>query len=260
MALLRLSALIGPLILASGTAAQSLAVPGGESSSLALELGLLRHGQSDAAASPLRYTGSVPAVALVYARAGARTRLEVDATFALGKLTAMTTESSYPREDVWLGRLGVSWLRRVGRLAGGRVGLLAGGQLSGHAGFRIHRYSSVDSESFADLIAPLSLAGGWEWRARPDVRVFHRLAVPLMGVVMRTPYGGLKFTPPLEAAWPGEIIGVDHALALETVLSRRIGLRAVWTFTHLRHDDPREIRLAGHLLSAAAALRWGGDR
>ena len=104
----------------------------------------------------------------------------------------------------------------------------------------------------------VEVAGGLDWRPRPGVRLHERLALPLAGVVMRTPYGGLKRIPDARFAAPGEILGLHHSLAVERDLGPRAALRAAWAFALLRHDEPREVRFAGHRLTAAAVVRWGG--
>lgn len=249
------------LVLGSGSAAAQTA-PAGHGSGLSLELGLVRHGQSDLSASPLRYTGSLPVVGLRYDRSGRSGRLEVEAGFAAGGLTSGITAGSYPREDAWLGRVAVRWLRPVGRVLDDRVTLLAGAGLSGHAAFRVHGYTAWQSENFADLLAPLELMGGWEVGTgrTGETRIDQRVAVPVAGLVMRTPYGGLKSVPPVEFARPGELTGFDHALSIARRAGGRLGLRATWTITVLRHTDPREIRLATHRVTVAGELRWGGER
>ena len=163
--------------------------------------------------------------------------------------------------DTVMATLEARWLRRVATIAGGRIDLLAGGQVAAHASVREHLYgpgASGGSEHLADLIAPLEVAGGLDWRPRPGVRLHERLALPLAGVVMRTPYGGLKRIPDVRFAAPGEILGLHHSLAVERDLGPRAALRAAWAFALLRHDEPREVRFAGHRLTAAAVVRWGG--
>lgn len=241
------------LFLASGSAAQV-----GPSGGIVVDLGLLRRGQSDRAASPLRYTGTIPTFGLSYSGDRLGGRLEIGAVFATGDLSSGITASGLPHEDAWVGRIGVRYLRPVARKWGGRLALLAGGQLAAHGSFRVHHYVEDGTESFADVLAPLQIAGGWDWGPGP-MHAGQRLAVPIAGLVMRNPYGGLKYVPPVEIALPGELVGLDHELFVDRSAGR-LALRVTWSFVLLRHPDPREIRLAEHRLTLGAVVRPGATQ
>ena len=230
-------------------------------SALSLDFGVVRHGQSDRSASALRYSGTAPVIGLGYERVRSRSRLELGASFAMGTLTSTITEANVPREDAWLGRLGLRYLRRVATAAGHRMTLLAGGQIDAHALFRIHHYIEQGTEDYADLLVPLQLAAGWEWAfggAAAGTRIGQRLALPVLGLVMRTPYGGLKYVPPLELAPPGEILGLDQELFVERTGSRRVGIRVAWLFRVLQHPEPHQLRLVTHRVMLGGLLRLGG--
>jgi hypothetical protein len=250
---MRLPAAAILLLLASGGAAQAPA--GG----LVVDIGLVHRGQSDRAASPLHYTGIAPTLGLSYGGGGLGGRLEVGAVFAVGSLSSAITTDGLPQEDVWVGRLGLRYLRRIARAWDRRLTLFAGGQLAAHGSFRQHRYTQDGDESFADLLVPLQVVGGWEWSAGA-VRAGQRLAIPVLGLVMRTPYGGLKYTPPLDLSLPGQLVGLDHELFVERNAIRRLAVRGSWSFLMLRHPEPRELRLVEHRLTVGVVLRPGAPR
>lgn len=228
----------------------------GAGSSLGIAGGLLRHGQSDAAASPVQYRGTIPGLVIEYVRTGAGGRFESSASFATGALESRLSDGGYPAEEAHMVRAGVRWLWPVARFARPSVTLLAGAQLDGHAAVRIHRYHRNSSEVFADLLAPLQAAAGWDWSDGRS-RVGQRLALPVAGLVMRTPWGGLKSIPPVEAAWPGEILGLDHELYAERAFSPRAAIRGAWAATLLRHAEPRDLRVATHRAVVGFVLQWG---
>lgn len=237
-------------------------VPGAPSaaggSHFRFDLGLLRHGQRDLAASPVNYAGTVPAMGLGYLRARPGSRFEVGAEFAHGNLTSRLTADDLPREEAWVGRIGLRYMLKAGALLDGRVIFLAGGQIDAHALFRVHRYLDMSggSEPYGDLLVPIQVVGGWDWgTGEGDTRGGHRLAVPVFGVVMRTPYFGLKGLAPLELAPPGELRGFDHELFVERDLSRRLGVRATWLLRVFQHSEPRDLRVAEHRLTLSGLLR-----
>lgn len=246
-------------LLATGAAAQT-APSGG----VAVEIGAWYHGQSDQAASPLRYTGSGVAVGVGWHRSRAESRLAIAASFGMGGLSSGLTRDGLPSEDVWLGGIDARYLRRVGTLADGRVTLLVGGDLRARASFRVHEYvvhefMEARDESFADLLAPLSLAGGWEWDA-DVVRVGQRLSIPVVGVAVRTPYGGLKYTPRVQLVGPTGLTGFGQELFVETGVSRLLDVRASWSLEVLHHDDPRRLDVATHRFAVRVYLHGAGER
>ena len=240
------------LLLATGAAAQDAA--GG----FALGVDVVRHGQSDAAASPLHYTGTLSGVRFHRTWAGSGTRWTVGADFVAGTLGSRLTVDGLPSEDVWIGRFDVRHLRRVGSVLHGRLTLQAGGELAARGPVRIHRYPVQLTEVFAALFVPLRAVGAWEWASGPT-RVRQRLAVPLLGLVARTPYGGLKYVPRVQLSPPWEL-PADQELSVEHALTERLALRAGWSFSFLRHTDPRELRMAAHRLTVAGVLLPGGGR
>lgn len=221
---------------------------------LALDLDLVRHGQTDAAASPLKYRGTLPGFSLRYSRVRDASRLELTAAFGAGTLDSRITDGSDPSEKAYMGRLGVRYLRRVGGALGGRVSLLAGAQLDGHLGVREHTYGTGGTEAFADLIVPLQAAAGWDWTPG-GTRIGQRLAVPVAAMAMRTPWGGLKHVPAVELAWAWDLLGFDHALFVERTASPRVALRLTWSTLFLRHDEPRELRAVTHRIGAGLVVR-----
>lgn len=226
---------------------------------LALEAGAVVHGQSDAAASPLRYTGAGGVLAVAWLAPGRDSRLEIRAEVGRGRLrSALAPSAGLPVEELWVARVGGRYLRRVRTLAEGRVVILAGADLTAHASFREHNYPVDRTELYADLLAPLSLAGGWEWDAGP-LRAGGRLTVPVAGVSVRTPWGGLKYAPPVRLEGPTGLTGFGHELFVDAVATGFLDVRATWSLTVLHHDDPRPLDTATHRFVVSGILhrrRW----
>lgn len=255
-ALVLASACLGP---ASGAAAQAKSPATGDrpdpwpQGGIRLDLGLLRHGESDLMASPLRYHGTALQLGLAYRRIGVRTRFEV-----AGALAAPRLEAGYPDLDshteTFIGALHLQWLRRVARRTHWR-GFL-GGRLDVLIPFRRHVYPpGGNTEQFADVFIPLQVAAAHTLRLSPRMVGWQALAVPVAALVMRSPYTGLKYTPDLTFAPPGRLLGFDHVLGLDRALGAHWSWVAEWRFTVLSYPEPRELTLATHRWTVGLEVR-----
>jgi len=213
-------------------------------------VGALRHGQSDAMASPYRYRGTAPLAAVGYRRVGDRTRLGVDASISGARLRSALSRDHF--EDVVLASLEAWWARRV--VASGPWSGFAGAQLALHLPYRDHSYGSLRTEQFGDLFAPVELLVAHEYRLGPGTVASQRVGVPVVAIVLRSPYTGLKYAPDVTVAPPGRLVGLDHAVLLDRALSETWGLRAEWRTTLLRYPDPQELALVTHRVALGVEL------
>ena len=243
------------LTLASGVSGQAASPRG-----LVLGLTGLYHGQQDLTASPLHYIGGGWEASLAWRRPGPVSRLSLVASFGTGTLASDLTDGPVHAEELLVARLGARYVHVVGSLAGDRVLILAGGDVTGHALGRFHRYvQDTSAEVFADLLAPLSVVGGWEWTVA-EVRVGQRLMVPVAGITVRTPYSGLKYAPTVGVGGPSSITGFGHELFVGTTAGGIVDVEAGWSLTSLHHDDPRPIDLATHRFTLSLSLHRRGAR
>ncbi|MDX1674812.1 MAG: hypothetical protein R3314_08470 [Longimicrobiales bacterium] len=224
----------------------------------ALELGVLVHGQRDAAASPMRYTGAGPELGVAWYRSTPRWRADVRGSLGVGTLRSSLTANGLPAEDLWAARLGLRYLRVLGTAAGGRAALLVGGDLTAHGAYRRHRYPVDRTEHFADVLIPLSVVAGWEWGAGP-IRVAHRAWLPVVGLAVRTPWGGLKYAPRVEMAGPVGLTGFGQTMYVEAAVTGLLHLRIGWTLDVLHHDDPRSLDMASHRILVSGLLGGSGS-
>lgn len=241
------------LAAASGTAAQT-AIP---HSAVRFELGAAVRGQSDLMASPLAYRGVGAHVALAYEKRQAGRRFTVEGSYATVRLTSRITDGVDHKESTFVADLAVRSLYDVGAAWSGRVRFYAGGQLDMLLPVRSHDYLAGMTEYYADVFLPLQVAGGWEAALGPVV-VSERLALPLLAVVGRCPYTGLRYTPTFSVAPPGRLLGFDHAVAVERPAGGRVAVRLEWRTTLVRYPEPRTLSMVSHRVGLSVALSGRG--
>lgn len=241
-----LMALLTVLLVPAASAAQT------ERGGIRLGFGLVRHGQTDLMASPLRYRGSAALVAVGYRRVHREMRLGLAASFA-----ALTLESRISgtgsRERLFLTALRVRWLRRVAER--GVWEAFLGARVDVTFPLRRHEYLHDLSELFGDVFVPLQLAGVHELRLSPAVVAWQAMALPLAAVVLRSPYAGLKYAPDPELVPPGRLLGLDHVVGADWAPGGPWSLRAEWRTSLLRYPDPRELSMVTHRLALGLEVR-----
>lgn len=77
-------------------------------------------------------------------------------------------------------------------------------------------------------------------------RLSHRLSVPALGLVMRSPWTGLKYTPDVGLAGPTRLTGFDSDLRFQTVLAERWRVSVFHRFTLLKYPDPLPLTWVVH--------------
>ena len=216
---------------------------------------LVHHVQADALASPLRYGGVGPGLSLGYARVGPRSRTALHVAYGGPSLESRISRPGVSTEQTH--RLTVSVPHLRGVRGGQRLDLLLGGQLTGDVLYRKHAYPT-STEHFADAFVLLEAAAGLEYRASERLRVEQRLAVPLLGLLWRSPYTGLKYAPEAALALPHQLQGLRHELALTRAAGPRLSLTAAHELVLLRHADPWELATVTQRLRLGVELRRGG--
>lgn len=217
-----------------------------------LGAGLVRHGQTDLMASPLRYRGVAPQAVAGYTRVGSATRFDVAASFSAVSLESRISDGGH-RQSAVLAAVRVLWLRRV--TGPGRWQGFLGGRVDAMFSLRWHEYVPDRTELFGDIFVPLQATAAHELRLSHDLVLWQRLAVPVAAVVLRSPYTGLKYFPDVELAPPGRLLGLDHALGADWALTARWSVRAEWATALLRYPDPRELSMVTHRVEVGLEVR-----
>jgi len=211
----------------------------------ALGLGLARQGVSDGLASPLRQTGSGFFVDGGYGRSGEASLWRIRLSYAAPTIGSGIENASGGFEDTHQAGIGFSWLRRFAAPAAGRLGLFFGGAVDVRVSVRSHHYDAREfgsrTETYGDLFVPAQLAGMWELDLRDAGRIRHRLAVPVVSFVMRSPWTGLKYAPSPSLAGPAKLTGFDSELEWRKRISPRWALAVSHRATLLRYPDPLPI-------------------
>lgn len=210
-----------------------------------LSAGWVRQGVSDELASPLRYRGSGVHFALARESRSLDVQWGIEAVYLAPTLESSLADRDGGLEETEQGRVVAHYLRRVGTGLGGRVAFRAGGGLDARLFIREHHYNALQSERFGDLFAPLSAAASWETRV-PGGRLSHRVGFPLLALVMRSPYSGLKFVPDVEIAPGWRFVGVTSHLEYGLGTEGRFGVAVFHDFGTFRYPDPYPIAMAGH--------------
>ncbi len=246
-------ALVLALAAAAGTAAQT-AIP---QSAVRFELGAAVRGQTDLMASPLAYRGVGTHVAMAYEQRRHGRQFTVEGSVARARLTSRISDGADHTESTFVANVSVRSLHDVGAAKSGRLHFYAGGQLDLRVPVRSHAYVEGMTEYYADIFLPLQAAGGWEAALGPVV-VSERLALPLLAIVGRCPYTGLRYTPVFSVAPPGRLLGFDHALAVERPAGGRMAVRLEWRTTLVRYPVPRTLSMVSHRVGLSVALSGRG--
>lgn len=212
-------------------------------------IGFARQGVSDELASPLRHKGTGMFLGGGRASAGGEWIREFRISYAGARVGSSLENERGGFEDTHEGAIGYAMVRRVARLGGGRLGLYLGGALDVRFSFRTHRYDTSlgpKSEKFGDLFAPLQLAGAWSLRLGGRGLLTHRLSMPLVSVVMRSPYTGLKFAPDPTLVGPTKLTGFDSDLTYRMALTGSLTLGVFHRMTLLKYPDPLPLAWVVH--------------
>jgi len=213
---------------------------------LGLEIGLARQGLSDELASPLRHRGVGFQGGVSFRRSGERSAWDLELLGELARIESRIADSEGGYEELYRATLSYAHLRTVGRPLDGRLQLYVGGRIAAAVQYRSHQYRSLQSEDFAEGIVPLELAGRWDLVLDPRTRVEHRVSVPLVSLVLRTPYSGLKYVPDLELAGPTRARGFTSRLLLRRRLTERLALAAFHRISVFHYPDPLPVSWVGH--------------
>ena len=187
--------------------------------------------------SPLRYAGAGTGFALAYGTGSDDWRTGLQLLYAS---TQLSTDISNSREHTGRARrleLRIPYQRRVfggtSRLAGFRLGA----QLASDLFYRNHTYSTnLPTEHFIDAFTWLGLVGGWQSRPGAGWQVHYSAALPLVGMVWRTPYTGAKYMPPAQLTLPNTMIGLENRLSFTRRLSAALDFHASYDLRLLRHE------------------------
>jgi len=229
--------------------------PLGAQASWDASIGLERYEQADALASPLRYRGTSPSLGLAW-RHRDRTLSGVSVRVAQARLTTHLSLRGTHHMDAWDGRLEGHWLRRV---ADGRGSTL-------HVGARINVFASVRQQTFrpdvstelyGDMIAGLEAAVAWTLLPAVGHSLRQEISLPFASAVLRTPYAGAKYMPPLVWGGPGRLVGLRYEVEYSRAVAGRIALGGRYTFNAFHYPDPRSLSVVSHRLSAVVRVGSG---
>jgi len=215
---------------------------------------LARTVQSDELASPLRYRGLGPGVALGYERVRTNSRSGLQLLYMRPSLASDISRGLTFVEAGHRLRMSVPHLREVHERQ--RLTLLLGGQLAGDAYYRRHDYAPF-SEHYLDAFLLLQAMAAVEWRLGPDVRIEQRLALPLAGVAWRGAYTGLKYGPSARFELPHRLQGLTHSVGVSRSVGSGVALRATHEVGMLRHPDPWRLAVLTQWLSVGLEWRRG---
>ncbi len=208
---------------------------------LRIDLGVVRNGESDGMASPIRRYGTAPEIGLAYRRVGPASRFQLAGSFTSLQLVSGPDDPG--GTDALMGTLRVQWLHRVTHrvywqaFLGARVELLASVR-------RQYYPPDGQTELFGDAFVPLMAVVGHELRLTQRMVAWQTLAVPVVALVSRSPYTGLKYPPDLELAIPGRLAGLDHVIGVDGSLGIHWSWLAAWRLSVLRYPQPRVLTLA----------------
>lgn len=197
----------------------------------------------DEIASPLRQSGSGPALGLVYTVRGTRSTWGIDVAYASPSLAAASSAAS-ASEKTHEASLGFAYLRRVVGSEASPLAVFAGAGSKIRLIVRTHYYDGRGSELYADFFAPVELQGLWEYATGRTGAISGRLAASLFSVVVRDPYAGAKYLPGAELADPLRVPMLRHVLSYRF----RIGASFAAVLSHelgyVRYPAPRHLALA----------------
>ena len=240
--ILFLALLAPPVLSAPGLAQEARPAPW---SAWGLSGGWIRQGISDELISPLHYLGNGWHVALARESWSPGSTWDVRASYFAPSLGSDAPLQDGGFQETSQGNLAVHYLRRVGSLLDDRVLIRAGGALAARVAIRKHQFNALSDETYADAFAPLSVAGSWEM-AVPGGYLRHRLTLPVLTLVLRSPYSGLKYAPDPELAGPWSYLGAASRLVYRLDREGLVGLSVVHTFAAFRYPDPFPVATAMH--------------
>ncbi|NIP56689.1 MAG: hypothetical protein GWM92_01120 [Gemmatimonadetes bacterium] len=201
---------------------------------------------SDELASPLRHRGLGFQGGVSLRRSGDRSAWDLELLGERARIESRIADSEGGYEALYRATLSYAHLRTVGRPLDGRLQLYVGGRIAAAVHYRSHQYGSLQSEEFAEGIVPLEVAGRWGLTLDPRTRLEHRVSVPLVSLVLRTPYSGLKYVPDLKVAGPSRARGFTSRLMLGRRLTERLGLAAFHRISVFHYPDPLPVSWVGH--------------
>lgn len=204
--------------------------------------GVASQGIHDPLASPLRYSGTGLLVGAGYdSRSEARSS-QIRLSYVGSRLGSRLQSARGGFEETHQASVGVAWLREMAVVAHGRVPLAVGATVDAHLSYRTHWYDvrefGTRTENFGDLIVPLQLSGAWGVSLFEQTRLRHHVSIPVVSLVMRSPWTGLKYRPSLDLAGPGEVTGFDSEVSVRTVVRGRWRLGVHHRMSLLKYPDP----------------------
>ena len=198
-------------------------LPAQRSVGLAAGRALIR--QYNQLASPLNYAGGATVFTLGFYADAQRSAWAVQVDAQYGQLLPANAEALGSRASAANLRLSVPVVRQV---AGERESrnLRIGLALVGDLFFRDHSYGRERTgETYADAFVGFDGVLRASTGSRQATRVSVELAAPLLRVVWRTPYAGLKYAPAAQLALPNRYRALDGELLVQHMFS------TTWSWT-----------------------------
>jgi hypothetical protein len=245
-----LLAAVVPALLAASVAAQSA-----RSSALGADIFWLHNREQNQQVSPLRYAGAGLGVALTYSTGTDVWRGGVHMAFASAELRSGISQNQEHVGSAKRLELSLPYERHAFAAGSRLAGVTLGAQLTGDLLYRNHTYSTnLSTEHFIDAFAWLAVSAGWQGAMGPGWRLRYHVALPLLGVVWRTPYTGAKYMPSAQLTLPNTLLAPESRIALTRPLSGALDLRASYELRLLRHEATWDLATASHRIGMG--LDW----
>jgi hypothetical protein len=248
-------AVVLTVLLSALPAASTEAQMATRQSTLSMQLSWLHEQQQNAQVSPLRYAGTGSGPGVAYHTETDRWRAGLSVAYASAQLRSdISRDQEHTGDSRWL-VLRIPYERRVSGAAASRSGLRLGAQLAGDLLYRDHSYSRMlSTEHFIDAFVWLGVLAGWQGQLVPGWRFQYHSALPVLGLVWRTPYTGAKYMPRAQITAPGTWLAFDHQVSLTHALSGAFDVRASYQLHLLRHDDTWDLASISNRMSIG--LDW----
>ena len=224
-------------------------------SSIGVALFWLHNREQNQQVSPLRYAGAGSGVALTYSTGTAVWRGGLHIMFASSELRSGISQNQEHVGSAKRLELSLPYERHAFAADSRLAGITLGAQLTGDLLYRSQTYSTMlSTEHFIDAFTWLAVSAGWQGSLGAHWRLRYRAAVPLLGVVWRTPYTGAKYMPGAQLTLPNTLLALENRIALTRALSGAIDFRAFYELRLLRHKATWDLANASNRIGLG--LDW----
>jgi len=209
---------------------------------IGLHTGALSSSIKDELASPLTYKGSGAPIQLSYRFMGNKNRHSVSLSYSRSKLFP-TAELPYGQHslDHFQFDLAYSYHRFLASLFRDRVKLYLGGVWDNHVSVRELYYIWNMSEIYGELVSSLDISPLLEFKMSKKNQITCQLALPVMALVIRSPYAQKGIVIP-KITTLDRFIRFKNSLVLEHTLSRFFNIRFKYQYIYYRYPEPQRVQ------------------